>query len=366
MQLGQLTPKRCRALAWAQRATCAGLLAALLIFEPSGSQLAFAAGTEDLDQLIAEVEDAASKHATALQRSDKLQQQVNELADEILHLEQDIMPVKRGRAGKAAAALYKMHESSANLLCMLFGSDDWGDLLDITKYLSRIQDHHVKDLEALKTTRSELIDKLAQITAAKDEAIAEFEHARDALASAQDAQQKVRERAAHAPQQEAERAAEAAAQTEATVAQLKNRHEAAAEARQITPERVSETEHAPARPAQPDPTPTPETQPQERPAEAESGGWKTGLASHYGTGDGFMGGTTANGETVTETSMGIAMLDVPFGTRVEISYRGRSVIAYVNDRGPYVHGRVIDMQPAVARALGMIEAGVGTVSYRFL
>ncbi|WP_245798912.1 septal ring lytic transglycosylase RlpA family protein [Collinsella vaginalis] len=79
-----------------------------------------------------------------------------------------------------------------------------------------------------------------------------------------------------------------------------------------------------------------------------------------------MGGTTASGETVTETSMGIAMLNVPFGTKVEISYGGRSVIAYVNDRGPYTAGRVIDMQPAVARALGFLSVGVGTVSYRFL
>ena len=92
----------------------------------------------------------------------------------------------------------------------------------------------------------------------------------------------------------------------------------------------------------------------------------TGVASYYGIGDGFMGGTTANGEKVTETSMGIAMLNVPFGTRVEIRYGGRSVIAYVNDRGPYAHGRVIDMQPAVARALNFLSVGVGTVQYRFL
>mgnify|MGYP000835847717 FL=1 len=79
-----------------------------------------------------------------------------------------------------------------------------------------------------------------------------------------------------------------------------------------------------------------------------------------------MGGTTASGEKVTETSMGIAMLNVPLGTRVEIRYGGRSVIAYVNDRGPYAHGRVIDMQPAVARALNFVSVGVGTVQYRFL
>ena len=42
------------------------------------------------------------------------------------------------------------------------------------------------------------------------------------------------------------------------------------------------------------------------------------------------------------------------------------MIAYVNDRGPYVHGRVIDMQPAVARALNFLSVGVATVQYRFL
>ena len=95
-------------------------------------------------------------------------------------------------------------------------------------------------------------------------------------------------------------------------------------------------------------------------------GWKSGVASYYGIGDGFMGGTTASGAIVTESSMGVAMLNVPLGTYVEISYGGKSVIAVVNDRGPYVHGRVIDMQPAVARALGFVSVGVGTVQYRFL
>ncbi len=79
-----------------------------------------------------------------------------------------------------------------------------------------------------------------------------------------------------------------------------------------------------------------------------------------------MGGTTANGSIVTETSMGIAMLNVPFGTYVEISYGGKSVVAVVNDRGPYAAGRVIDMQPAVARALNFLDVGVATVQYRFL
>ena len=113
------------------------------------------------------------------------------------------------------------------------------------------------------------------------------------------------------------------------------------------------------------PAPDPDPEPDSGSSSNESG-WLSGVASHYGTGDGFMGGVTASGDIVTETSMGVAMLNVPLGTYVEIRYNGRSVIAVVNDRGPYVHGRVIDMQPAVARALGFLSVGVDTVQYRFL
>ncbi len=99
---------------------------------------------------------------------------------------------------------------------------------------------------------------------------------------------------------------------------------------------------------------------------ATADGWHSGLASHYGIDDGFMGGTCADGSIVTETSMGVAMRSVPLGTKVEISYNGRTVVATVVDRGPYHGNRVIDLQPAVARALGTVEAGVVTVQYRFL
>lgn len=97
-----------------------------------------------------------------------------------------------------------------------------------------------------------------------------------------------------------------------------------------------------------------------------SDGWMSGTASHYGIGDGFMGGTCADGSIVTETSMGVAMRNVALGTKVEISYNGKTVVATVVDRGPYHGGRVMDLQPAVARALGTVEAGVVTVSYRFI
>lgn len=85
-------------------------------------------------------------------------------------------------------------------------------------------------------------------------------------------------------------------------------------------------------------------------------------ASLYGRGDGFMGGTTASGDKVTSTSMAVAMRTMPLGTVIEITYNGTTVQAVVDDRGPYVGNRQIDMQPAVADALGF--SGTGTVGYR--
>lgn len=85
-------------------------------------------------------------------------------------------------------------------------------------------------------------------------------------------------------------------------------------------------------------------------------------ASEYGRGDGLMGSGTASGERVTEGSMGVAMRTMPLGTVVEITYGGVTVQATVNDRGPYSGNRQIDLQPAVAEALGF--SGTGTVGYR--
>ena len=65
---------------------------------------------------------------------------------------------------------------------------------------------------------------------------------------------------------------------------------------------------------------------------------------------------------VSPTSMGIAMKYMPLGTVVELSYNGSTCTAVVNDRGPYVGNRQIDLQPAVAASLGF--EGLGTVGYR--
>lgn len=97
-------------------------------------------------------------------------------------------------------------------------------------------------------------------------------------------------------------------------------------------------------------------------AEAEAATYTYVQASMYGEGDGFMYGTTASGDTVTPTSMAVAMKTMPLGTKIQLTYNGTTVTAVVNDRGPYVAGREIDLQPAVAHALGF--SGVGTVGYK--
>jgi len=93
-----------------------------------------------------------------------------------------------------------------------------------------------------------------------------------------------------------------------------------------------------------------------------SGGWKTARVSWYGPG--FYGRHTASGPILTEGMMNVAHKSLPFGTRIQFEYKGRSCIAVVNDRGPFVAGRTFDLGPGTATALGF--GGVGTVRYRIL
>lgn len=77
-----------------------------------------------------------------------------------------------------------------------------------------------------------------------------------------------------------------------------------------------------------------------------------GIASHYGRESGRI---TANGERFPTGEATAAHRMLPFGSRVRVvdQRTGRAVTVRVNDRGPYVAGRIIDLSPAAARALGM-------------
>jgi rare lipoprotein A len=92
------------------------------------------------------------------------------------------------------------------------------------------------------------------------------------------------------------------------------------------------------------------------------GGSQEGIASWYGPG--FHGRRTANGEVYDQYELTAAHQTLPLGTRVMVTSlaNGRSVEVRVNDRGPFVGGRVIDLSYAAARVLGMI--GPGTMPVR--
>ncbi|NEO84950.1 MAG: septal ring lytic transglycosylase RlpA family protein [Spirulina sp. SIO3F2] len=86
-----------------------------------------------------------------------------------------------------------------------------------------------------------------------------------------------------------------------------------------------------------------------------------GQASWYGPG--FHGRRTANGERFNQNAMTAAHRTLPFGTRVRVTNlnNGRSAIVRINDRGPFIHGRVIDLSRAGASAIGMLGSGVAPV-----
>ena len=70
---------------------------------------------------------------------------------------------------------------------------------------------------------------------------------------------------------------------------------------------------------------------------------------------------TASGETFNTNDLTAAHRTLPFGTKVRVVNKktGKSVVVRINDRGPYAHGRVIDLSKASAQAIGI--SGVGSV-----
>jgi rare lipoprotein A len=87
---------------------------------------------------------------------------------------------------------------------------------------------------------------------------------------------------------------------------------------------------------------------------------QNGQASWYGPG--FHGRKTASGETFNTHELTAAHRTLPFGTKVRVMNKrtGKSVVVRINDRGPYAHGRVIDLSKASAQAIGL--SGVASVT----
>ena len=91
-----------------------------------------------------------------------------------------------------------------------------------------------------------------------------------------------------------------------------------------------------------------------------------GEGSYYS--DTLHGNKTASGAPYDRNALTAAHRSLPFGTRVKVTYlrTGKTVQVVINDRGPHVEGRIIDLSAAAAMALGMIEDGHGPVSLQVI
>ena len=97
--------------------------------------------------------------------------------------------------------------------------------------------------------------------------------------------------------------------------------------------------------------------------ETEIGG---GMASYYG--NELAGNRTANGERFNPGELTAAHRTLPFGSMVRVTNtsNGDSVVVRINDRGPFSHGRVIDVSHAAAREIGMHRSGTARVKLALL
>jgi rare lipoprotein A len=94
-------------------------------------------------------------------------------------------------------------------------------------------------------------------------------------------------------------------------------------------------------------------------------GGHSGMASYYGS---ESGSRTASGARFVPGAMTAAHRTLPFGTKVRVTNRrnGRSVVVTINDRGPFIRGRVIDLSSGAAGVIGMRSSGVAPVSVEVL
>ena len=89
----------------------------------------------------------------------------------------------------------------------------------------------------------------------------------------------------------------------------------------------------------------------------------TGVASYYKSGK-----ITANGEPFNPDGITAAHRNLPFGTIVRVTNlsNGKTVVVRINDRGPFIKGRIIDLSLGAAKEVGLVTAGITQVSYTLI
>ncbi len=309
------------------------------------------AWAESLEQLEEAAIKASDKYQAAQDKLDDLNKKIEDNNKKVADLEAQL-PELREKCNVAIKSSYKMQRGQSSLLSLILSADDFNEFVTMLSYMDAVNSANVDGIERLaeaeadlKNTQKALKADKAKVTEETQNAKAAYDDAQaTASAARQKAQQDAARRKAAYEAEQAKRKTEAAKKDETLKDDSGNGGSNGSGSNQS---QTTVTEPVPA-----------------KPSSKPTGSYKYVLASTYGEGDGFMWGTTASGDTVTPTSMGVAMRTVPLGTTIEISYHGKTVTAVVNDRGPFVGDRQIDLQPAVAHALGF--DGVDTVGYRII
>ena len=94
-------------------------------------------------------------------------------------------------------------------------------------------------------------------------------------------------------------------------------------------------------------------------------GSESGMASYYA--DKYNGRKTSNGEIFKQHKLTAAHKTLPFGTKVKVTNlsNGQSVKVRINDRGPFIQGRIIDLSKKAAKKIDMVNTGVTKVTIRY-
>ncbi|SRR6056297_513434 len=94
--------------------------------------------------------------------------------------------------------------------------------------------------------------------------------------------------------------------------------------------------------------------------------YQVGIASWYGPN--FHGNRTANGEIFDMNKITAAHKSLPFGTKVRVTDldSNKSVVVRINDRGPFIKGRIIDLSRRAAQKLGIIDTGTAEVGLQII
>lgn len=304
------------------------------------------AWAESLEQLEEAAIKASDKYQAAQDKLDDLNKKIEDNNKKVADLEAQL-PELREKCNVAIKSSYKMQRGQSSLLSLILSADDFNEFVTMLSYMDAVNSANIDGIERLAEAEADLKNTQKALEADKAKVTEETRNAKaaydDAQAAASAARQKAQQDAAR--RKAAYEAEQAKKKKDETLKD--DSGNGGSNGSGSNQSQTTVTEPVPA-----------------KPSSKPTGSYKYVLASTYGEGDGFMWGTTASGDTVTPTSMGVAMRTVPLGTTIEISYHGKTVTAVVNDRGPFVGDRQIDLQPAVAHALGF--NGVDTVGYRII